>query len=113
GGEVAALELGLAAAGQGPGARDVAELAAGAAAPVAPGQVALDADRPLRLDQLLGDRPRQRLEGLGAADGPDPRLAPDHRAEQGVAAEGALEREDVVIHPEREAHPLHGPRRRG
>ena len=43
------------------------------------------------LDQLLADRPGERLERLRAPARPQPRPAPDHRADQRVPAEAAME----------------------
>ena len=67
---------------------------------------ALDRERPLELDQLLGDRPRQRLPRLGAAV--DAQRA-GARAPPGRSAgrrEALVERPQVVVDAEREAHPL-------
>src|SRR5207302_7833742 len=90
-------------------ARRVPGGAARAAAAVAPCERALDAGGALRLDQLLGDRPGERLERLRAALRPDPRLASDDRAEQLIAPELRVERRQVVIEAEGEAHALDGP----
>ena len=62
--------------------------------------------RPPALDQLLDDRPGERLPRPGAAPRPRPGAAADQRAEQRVAAEAAEELAEVVVDPEREAHPL-------
>src|SRR5207245_3014290 len=87
GGEVARLELGLGAAGEHGGRRRIAEAPARALAAEAPGERALDPPGPLGLDELLGDRPRERLERLRAPLRADPGLAADHRAEQRIAPE--------------------------
>ena len=63
-------------------------------------------DRPLALDQLLADRPGERLERLGPAAGPQPRAAADDRPEQRVALEGGVELGQVLVEAEREVHPL-------
>ena len=66
--------------------------AAGAAAPVAAHDPALDRRRPPGLDQLLADRPGERLERLGPPARPQPRLAADHRPDQRIPAKAAVER---------------------
>ena len=78
---------------------------------VAREQAALDRHRPPAVDQLLGDGPGQRLEGLGPAARAQPGLAPDDRAEQRVAPEAAVKGPKIVIGAQREAHALHGARR--
>jgi hypothetical protein len=78
----------------------------GALAPTAEPEddAALDRGRPPVLDELLADRPGQGLERVGAAGGPQPRRrahdGPDHR----VVAEAGVERRQVVVEPEGEAH---------
>src|SRR6185437_7653827 len=105
-GQVAGLELGRRPVRQGGWGGGVEQGAAGAAAAVAKHQPPLDARRALGLDELLGDRPGQRLERLGPPQRPDPWAAPDHRAEQRVAFERAVEVPEVVVDPQREAHAL-------
>ena len=90
-----------------PGGRGrVAQGPAGAAAAEAVDQPPLDLDRALAVDQLLADRPGERLEGLGAAARPQPGAAADHGPDQPVALEGGVELGEVVVEPEREVHAL-------
>src|SRR5207253_2544740 len=98
--QVAGLELRLAAARELVGGRHVAQGAAGAAAPVAPGQRPLNSYGAVGVDQLLGDRPCERLEGLRAAERADPRLRANHRSEQPIALEGTVEGPHVVVQAE-------------
>ena len=53
-----------------------------------PDDAALDVERPHVLDQLLADRPGERLERLGAARDPKVRAAPQRAADQRVVAVG-------------------------
>ena len=110
-GQPAGLELGRRAARQPLGRGHVAQRAAGAAAPVAAHQAALDAEGPLGVDQLLADRPGQRLERLGAAPRAQPGPRADRGADQRIAPEAGVELGQVVIEAEREAHPLERGRR--
>ncbi len=75
-------------------------------------QPALDLAGAAPLDQLLGDRERERLERLRLALGPDHRPAPDHRADQRVAAEALVELGEVLVEPAEERHPLDAVERR-
>ena len=85
------------------GRRHVAQAGARAAAPQAGHDPALDRRRALELDQLLGDRPGQRLErarGGARAGGARAQRAADQRVE----AEALVEGPQVVVDAEREAH---------
>ena len=109
GGEVHRLQFGRGAAGDrrrrrrvARGARAVAEAGAPAA-----DDAAFDQRRPRGLDQLLDDRRGERLPGPGrraaaGSAGSGGSAAPQQR----VAAEAAVEGDEVVVDPEREAHPL-------
>src|SRR6202034_4530558 len=66
----------------------------------------LDAGRPLVLDQLLADRPRQRLEWLGPAPGAQPRPRPHGVPDQRITGKLALEPNQIIVDAEREARPL-------
>ena len=91
GSQTARVELRRRAARQ-PGRRGRgSQRAARAPAPVAPHDPALDAGRAARLDQLLADGPGERLERLRAPARTQPRLAADHRPDQRVPAEAAME----------------------
>ena len=95
--QAARVELGRRAARQ-PGRRGRrAQRAAGAPAPVAAHDAALDRGRAAGLDQLLADRPGERLEGLGPPARAQPRPAADHRPDQRVPAKAAVERAQVVV----------------
>ncbi len=61
--------------------------------------------RAVELDELLADRPGQRLERVGTARRAQPRAAPQRRADQRVEPEALVERAQVVVDAEREAHP--------
>ena len=64
----------------------------------------LDRRRPLILDQLLADRPRERLKGLRAAHHPQPRASAQRSPDQPIAGEATPELAEIVIHAECEAH---------
>src|SRR5436305_10385297 len=106
GGEVARLELGGRAAGHRGRRRGVAKRAARRPSAVAPGEPPLYRERAVDLDQLLGDRPLERLERIGDPRRPQPRLAADDRPEKGVATELRVERREVVVQVDRVAHAL-------
>jgi len=64
----------------------------------------LDRDGAREVDELLGDRPRERLERVGAAADPQPRPGAHGHADQRVAPEAVVEGPQVVVDPEGEAH---------
>ncbi len=66
----------------------------------------LNRGRALVLDQLLADRPRQRLERLGTSAGAQPRPRAHGASDQRVVGELAVEAAQIVVDAEREAHPL-------
>ena len=66
----------------------------------------LDHEGALRLDQLLGDGPQQRLPGPGRAPGAEPRDLADRRAEEDVVAERLVEGRVVVVEADRVAGAL-------
>ena len=74
--------------------------------PPATDDAALDASGADRLDQLVGDRPGQRLPRPGPSPRAKVRAPPQQRAEQRFAAKAAVEVGEVVVHAEGEAHPL-------
>ena len=78
---------------------------AGAPRPSAAHDPPLDPGGARVLDQLLADRPGQRLERLRPARRAQPGRAAHERADQRVGAEAAVERREVVVDAEREAHP--------
>ena len=94
----------------GHGARrgDVAQAGVRAPRPVAADDPPLDRGRALVLDELLADAPRERLERLGTSHRPQPRRAPDRRADERVEAEALAEGRQVVLGAERARHPLDG-----
>jgi hypothetical protein len=59
-----------------------------------------------RVDQLLGDRPRQRLPRPWTPSWPDPRSAADGAPDKLVAPDEVVEVGVVVVDAEREAHAL-------
>ena len=60
-------------------------------------QVALDRDRALERDQLLGDRPGERLPRLGPPPHAQRRICAHRAADQRVVAEALVERPQVVV----------------
>src|SRR5918992_3827594 len=104
--EPAGVELGRRAAGQPCCGRRRDQRSARASAAVTEDDPTLDLGGPPRLDQLLADRPRQGLERLRPAPRTQPRPHPDDGADQRIAPEAGVELAQVVVHPEREAHPL-------
>ena len=75
-------------------------------------QPALDRRRALVLDQLLADRPGQRLERVRPAGDAQPGVGAHRAADQRIEAEALVERPQVLVDPEREPHPLDPPLRR-
>jgi hypothetical protein len=73
--------------------------------PVAAGERPRDVPGALRVDQLLDDRPRERLERLGLAQDAQLRPRLDHPPEHRVAAMRAVKRLEVVVEAEHEPHP--------
>jgi hypothetical protein len=76
------------------------------AGPVAPRQRPGDVARGLRVDQLLDDRPRERLERLGLAQHAQLRAGTDDPAEHRVGPVRAVERLKVVVERQHEAQAL-------
>ena len=111
GGEVEGLQLGRRQRGHPRRRRHVAQARVRAAAAEPADEPALDLERPLELDQLLGDRPRQRLPRVGAAVDPHVRARAHRDADHRVVGEALVERPQVVVDPGGEAHALD--RRRG
>jgi len=72
---------------------------------------ALDRDRALELDQLLGDRVRQRLPRQRRAADAELGRGADGLPDHGVVAEGVVERAQVVVDAGREAQPPDAPHR--
>src|SRR4051794_14351269 len=70
--------------------RRVAQALVAAPAP-APDDPSLDVLGALRLDQLLGDCPGERLERFGSPQRPRPRAAADDRTDQRIALERPVE----------------------
>jgi len=79
------------------GRRRVAQAGLGAAPAELRDHPPLDRDRPLELDQLLGDRGRERLPGERRPADPQPRHGADGLADDGVVAERLVERAQVVV----------------
>lgn len=92
-------------------ARGIAHPAERAAASERRHQSPLDRRRPLGLDQLLADRPRQRLEWLRRAGRPQSGVGAHGPPDQGVGAEALVELTQVLVDSEREAHALDPPLR--
>src|SRR5205814_657586 len=86
----------------------VAQAGALAVPPPAPDDAALDRRRALGLDQLLADRPGQRLERLRAAPNAEVRAGANAAPEQRVEAEPLVEGPQVVVDRQSEAHPGDG-----
>jgi len=105
GGEVEALQQGGRRGGEAVGGGQVAQPGGGAPAAEPPHDPSLDRDRAVELDELLCDRPGQGLERVGPAVDAQPRPVAHRRADQRVRAEPLVERAQVVVEPEREAHP--------
>jgi hypothetical protein len=62
----------------------------------------------LGLDELLADGPGERLEGLGAADRAQVRAIAHRAPDERIRAEAVIERAQVVVDAQREAHALQG-----
>ena len=77
----------------------------GAAPAPAPDDPPLDRGRALGLDQLLADRPRQRLERLRPPARAQERARAHGAPEQWIEAEPCVEGPEVVVDAEGEAHP--------
>jgi len=105
GGEVEALQQRRRRPRQGRGIRQVAQPRRGATAAETEDDPALDLDGPREFDELLGDGPRERLERVGPAVDPQPRPQAHRRPDERVAPEAVVERAQVVVDAEREAHP--------
>ena len=105
-GEPAGVQLRGRAPGEEGRGRRRAQRSAGAPAAVASHDPPLDRRGAAGLDQLLADRPGERLERLRPPPRPHPRLPPDDRADQRIPPEAAMELAQVVVGAEREAHPL-------
>jgi len=101
--EAAGLELGRGERGDRRRARDVAQPGACAARAVAPDDAPLDGRGAVELDELLADRPGQRLEGLGPAPDAQPRAGAHRAADERVAGEAGVELAQVVVDAEGEA----------
>jgi len=67
---------------------------------------ALDRRGPRALDQLLGDRPAERLPGPGPAPRPYPGPLMNRGAKERVALEGLVEVTHLLLHSQREPDPL-------
>ena len=67
--------------------------------------LALDPASAAVLDQLLGDRPEQRLPGDGAPQGPVLEAAAEGPAEQRIVTECPVEIAEVIVDPEAEPQP--------
>ena len=65
----------------------------------------------LELDQLLADRPGQRLERLGLPPDPQPRIRTDRAPDQRIEPEPLVERLDVLVDAERRAASARSPTR--
>lgn len=106
--QVHRLQLGRRPAGDRRRAGNVPQCASPGPQPRAPttDDAALDQRRSLRLDQLLDDRPGERLPGPGRTPRPPVRTAAQDRPKQRVAAKASVELGEVVVDGEREAHAL-------
>ena len=103
--EIKRLKLGRRRAGQDPRRRRIAQPARFVAPPQRTDHPTLDRRGPLVLDQLLGDRPGERLERIRPAARPYRGVETDRRADQGIGAEPLDERTQVEIDPQRHPHP--------
>ncbi len=72
--------------------------------PKAPDEPTLDRSSPLKLDQLLADRPSKRLKRLGPAPNAQPEPATNRSPDQGIIAEARVKGTQVIVNPKREAH---------
>jgi hypothetical protein len=108
GGEPAGVQLGGRAARQPLGGRRGAQRAAAGRSPVPAHDPPLDRRGAARLDQLLADRPGERLEWLRPAPRAQPGRAADHGPDERVPAKAAVELAQVVVRAQREAHALDG-----
>ena len=104
-GKLEGLEQRRRCRGQGCGGRQIAQGAPGRAPAETGDDAPLDHRGALELDQLLADRPGERLERLRPARRAQARQRADRPTDQRVTAKAAVELADVVVDPEREAHP--------
>ncbi|CAA9510900.1 MAG: hypothetical protein AVDCRST_MAG53-2602 [uncultured Solirubrobacteraceae bacterium] len=105
GAQVARLELGRSDLREAHGGGDVPQPRPRAARAPAPNDPAFDLHGAPIVDELLADRPGQRLERLRTAGDAQVRRAAHRRPDQRVEAKPLVEGAQVIVDPEREAHP--------